>query len=445
MRFSDIILPALTLSATAVSVAGLHINHVGGTRRSPAHVNLGAKRGAAVLFPANDKVKRVVKKKKKRGSCQVKFNATSVVTSPSTEASATSSSTIGWTNATASLTATETATGTASATTSASGATRPTSSSSWLKVEEYSGSNFFDESNWNFWSWDDPTHGTVQYLDREDAWNSGLISINGAGNAIMAVDTTEVVQGGRKSIRIHGNQIFTGGLVLMDAVHMPTGCGVWPAFWSNSVDNWPNGGEIDILEGVNDFTDNQVSLHTRVGCSLPSDTNSNQVGALTTGNFNSYDCSSYNTGNQGCGVRDEVTQNAYGASFNANKGGVYAMRWTKAGITVWFFPRNAIPADITNETPDPSIWGTPMANFPGTDCDPYSYFYDHFSIFDTTLCGDWSGNVWNQAGYAGQDQSCADKTGYATCSDYVLNKGSAFTEATWEISYVKYFNSTTEV
>lgn len=51
------------------------------------------------------------------------------------------------------------------------------------------------------------------------------------------------------------------------------------------------------------------------------------------------------------------------------------------------------------------------------------------------LVGDWAGadGVWNYAGYAGQDQSCAAITGYSTCSDYVLNKGSAFTEAFWEV------------
>ena len=42
---------------------------------------------------------------------------------------------------------------------------------------------------------------------------------------------------------------------------MPTGCGTWPAFWANGP-NWPAGGEIDILEGVNGFTQNQVSLRS---------------------------------------------------------------------------------------------------------------------------------------------------------------------------------------
>jgi hypothetical protein len=123
------------------------------------------------------------------------------------------------------------------------------------------------------------------------------------------------------------------------------------------------------------------------------------------------------------------------------------VKWDKTGINVWWFPRSTIPADITADQPMPDTWGTPMANFPSTSCDPYKYFYDHFNIFDTTFCGDWAGadGIWNYAGYAGQDQSCAAQTGYSSCADYVLNNGNAFHEAYWDIAYVKYFNSTTWV
>ncbi|WVW82207.1 hypothetical protein I302_104213 [Kwoniella bestiolae CBS 10118] len=453
MHVSNLLLPLLTLSVTApAAVSALHINPHHKKALSTLTTNQQAKRDGSVPSTHKNKVKRLVKKKK-RGTCQVKFNATSVATEPT--ASSTSAEVLptltnneNWANATASATQTwgdNTASASASASASStSSAGNSQSTSSWSKVEEWSGDSFFD--NVNFWEWNDPTHGTVDYLNRGDAWNSGLISINANKRAVMAVDTTQVVSGGRKSIRIHGNRIYTGGLIIMDAYHMPTGCGTWPAWWSNGP-NWPEGGEIDIFEGVNDFGQNQVSLHTGNGCTMPNNMNDNQVGQLTTGGYDSYNCASYATSNQGCGVRDEVTQNAYGESFNAIGGGVYATRWSKAGITVWFFPRTNIPSDITNDSPEPSGWGKPMAHFPSDNCNPYQFFYDHFNIFDTTLCGDWAGadGVWNYAGYAGQSQSCASKTGYATCADYVLNQGSAFAEAFWEVSYVKYFNSTTEV
>ena len=65
----------------------------------------------------------------------------------------------------------------------------------------------------------------------------------------MRVDTTPQVSGNRRSVRITTTYTYTGALVLLDAVHMPTGCATWPAFWSNGP-NWPNGGEIDIIEGT---------------------------------------------------------------------------------------------------------------------------------------------------------------------------------------------------
>ena len=116
---------------------------------------------------------------------------------------------------------------------------------------------------------------------------------------------------------------YTGGMIIMDALHMPYGCGVWPAWWSNGP-NWPNGGEIDILEGVNDFTQNQVSLHTGDGCYMSD--SMNQSGTLTTGNFDSHNCASSATSNQGCGVRDMTGSASYGHAFNSVGGGVYASK-----------------------------------------------------------------------------------------------------------------------
>lgn len=142
------------------------------------------------------------------------------------------------------------------------------------------GTSFFD--SWTFWNYDDPTQcvfvslsrvrlfltltlcqsllcsGTVSYQDSATSvrlhsmidflqvgllsrchflsqWNEGLVSINSAGHAIMTVDQTQAVTGGRKSVRLHSTYIFNGGLILMDSHHMPWGCGVWPAWWSNGM------------------------------------------------------------------------------------------------------------------------------------------------------------------------------------------------------------------
>lgn len=104
-------------------------------------------------------------------------------------------------------------------------------------------------------------------------------------------------------------------------------------------------------------------MHTRSGCSI---TNSGSF----TGRILTPNCDVNAPGqpaNAGCSIAssDPVS---YGARFNANGGGVYAMEITTSAVTIWFFPRNAIPGDIHAGTPNPGSWPTPMARFQGA-CD----------------------------------------------------------------------------
>lgn len=216
----------------------------------------------------------------------------------------------------------------------------------------------------------------------------------------------------------------------MDAVHMPTGCGTWPAFWTNGP-TWPITGEIDIIEGVNNYTNNQATVHTNVGCTIPSSNGpALSISGTVVGGTN---CAADQTGNQGCGIRAN-SSNSFGAAFNDNGGGVYAMQWDSTGIAVYFFTRSSIPADITAGAPNPSLWGLPQARWPATSCNPFTFFQNHSAIFDTTLCGDWAAGVWTGTGIPGQDQSCATITGFSTCQQFVQASGSAFNEAYWEVS-----------
>ncbi|KZT06218.1 glycoside hydrolase family 16 protein [Laetiporus sulphureus 93-53] len=325
------------------------------------------------------------------------------------------------------------ASGTSAAVPSASSSAE--ASSPWKLQQSYEGNTFF--GGWAFFTYTDPTAGVVDYVNGDAAETSNLTGVNSAGNAYLKVETTPVVTGYRKSVRITTDFTYTKALVVLDAVHLPTGCGTWPAFWSNGP-NWPDGGEIDIVEGVNDYTNDQVTLHTNTGCSLPTN-NTAQLditGTLVSGT----DCSVSGTGDSGCGVRATQTD-SFGAPFNAVGGGVYAMNWDDAGITVHFFNRSAIPADITTGAPQPTSWGTPIANFPSSSCNSTEFFYDHSAIFDTTLCGDWAGDGWNSTGAPGQEQSCAQRTGLATCEEFVANNGAAFEEAYWEIKSVKIYQT----
>ncbi|KAF9072876.1 concanavalin A-like lectin/glucanase domain-containing protein [Rhodocollybia butyracea] len=313
----------------------------------------------------------------------------------------------------------------------ASSSTGVAVSTPWKLVEEHSGSSFFD--GWTFTNAPDvTTGGVVNYVDSGTASSNNLTQITSAGTAIMRVETTPVVTGNRQSIRITTNNVYNTGLWILDAVHIPSGCGTWPAFWTNGP-NWPAGGEIDIVEGVGDSTNDQATLHTIEGCSLSS-TSSSALG-ITGTTVTSTDCVS--TGG-GCGIRSDSTV-SYGAAFNSNGGGVFTMTLNSSGIAVWFFERSAIPSDITAGTPLPGAWGTPFAWWSSPTCNISEFFGFQSTIFDTTLCGQLAGAVWSDSGSPGQAQSCATRTGVSDCVTFVQNNGAAMEEAYWEVNSVQIY------
>jgi hypothetical protein len=229
--------------------------------------------------------------------------------------------------------------------------------------------------------------------------------------------------GGRASVRLTSNKAYTHGLFIADISHMPGGiCGVWPAFWTFGP-NWPSSGEIDIIEGVNGQNTNQVTLHTSATCSM---SNAGAAGGNVLYNAN---CNAGN-GNNGCSEGNSNTH-SYGEDFNSIGGGVYAMEWTSSAISVHFFPRYAIPRDISSGNPNPSSWGAPQATFSGPGCNIDQHFMNHNIIFDTTFCGDWAGNVWGSG-------SCASLA--PTCQDYVANNPGVFGNAYWMINSVKVYS-----
>ncbi|KUJ08535.1 uncharacterized protein LY89DRAFT_332806 [Mollisia scopiformis] len=290
--------------------------------------------------------------------------------------------------------------------------------------DTYDSSNFF--SQFNFFSAADPTNGFVAYSSAVTANKSGLAGY-ASGGVFLGVDhTTTNPSGGRGSTRVSSNKAYTHGLFIADIEHMPGGiCGVWPSLWTFGP-NWPNNGEIDIIEGVNDATTNTVTLHTSSGCAMTS------TGSLSSSNLTGTNCNAGN-GNDGCGFSTASTQ-GYGAGFNAVGGGVYAMEWTSTSIKIWNFPRASIPADITSSSPDPSTWSTPVSAFSsGSDggCAIDSHFSGHNIVFDTTFCGDWAGNVWSST------PTCSALA--STCEAYVAANPAAFAEAYWLINSVKVY------
>jgi hypothetical protein len=177
--------------------------------------------------------------------------------------------------------------------------------------------------------------------------------------------------------------------------------------------SWPANGEIDIIEGVNSNQKNTYTLHTSAGCTF------------TQGNCNA------GNGNTGCGQAGTNTQ-AYNTGFNAIGGGVYAVEWTSSAISIWFFPRSGIPADVTSGKPDPTKWGNAAAKFSGSGCNIDQHFKAHQITFNTDFCGDWAGQVWSS------DATCS-KLG-ATCQAYVAANPADFKDAYWLIKSVKVYS-----
>lgn len=269
---------------------------------------------------------------------------------------------------------------------------RLAAATSYSLEDSFTDTNFFN--GFDFFSGADPTNGFVSYKAKEAASQLGLAGYSEGGIFLGADNSTTLDPNGntgRASTRVSSKKTYTRMLLVADIQHMPVGCGVWPALWSfGSNPKWPDAGEIDILEGVNSQASNKITLHTASGCTMRQGSVVTSTKAAAAAALN---CNAGN-GNEGC---QQVTQSAsnYGAGFNAQGGGVYAMEWTSSAISVWFFPRNSSVAtqlsgsNATAASVDTSTFGTPTAQFMGgSGCDIDSSFKEHNIIIDTTFCGD---------------------------------------------------------
>jgi len=295
---------------------------------------------------------------------------------------------------------------------------------SYSLQDDYSGSSFFD--NFDYFTGYDPSSGFVHYTDSAAASTLNLTYATDS-TAILRVDTSDTDSStGRKSVRITSKKQYSSGLFVFDVVNTPHGCSTWPALWLSDPANWPRNGEIDVVEAVNSATTgNQMTLHTTNGCKMDRK-RKESADVLQTNCYNG------TNNNAGCGVQG--ANDTYGEVFNINGGGVYAMEWRTDGIRVWFFKRSSIPSDIiAGSSPDPSSWGTALADFPNTDCSISSHFRNQSIIANIDLCGDWAGST---AVYSTQGR-CP-----GTCIDFVMNNAAAFKTAFWQWNSWKVYTAT---
>ncbi|RAL05152.1 uncharacterized protein BO80DRAFT_333551, partial [Aspergillus ibericus CBS 121593] len=310
-------------------------------------------------------------------------------------------------------------------------------------VDTYTGASFFDK--FNYFTEEDPTGGVVEYINPTLPTTSHLNLTHATSTSIiLRIDTSPTLNSTAakiKSIRIESLPRYTTGLFIFDIRHTPHGCGLWPALWlSDTSENWPNNGEIDVLEATNrGGGGNVVSLHTGYGCRMV------QTGIVTGHESGICDVGDGKANVMGCGVRGGVE--TYGSVFNGNGGGVYTLEIHPSGIKVWFFPRGEIPADITNAitnskppnnknnhkkrnttsnpptAPQPPTWGPPLAHFPSTTCPIRNHFNNLQIIANIDLCGQ----------NAGQSSTYTDQDGCpGTCEEYVRENVQTLRDAYWE-------------
>ncbi|KAF5000967.1 hypothetical protein FGRMN_1337 [Fusarium graminum] len=276
----------------------------------------------------------------------------------------------------------------------------------------------------------DPSNGFVQYQDLAGANKYGLYSVDPFSETVRLRPDSGTRVGldeGRPSVRLESKDTFQYGLFIADFKHMPISqCGTWPAFWAYGA-NWPMGGEVDILEGANLAYTNIMSAHTAEGCMLnPVDSN------LFSGERLGLDCG-VGTDNVGCGFRPPGSDtSSYGDAFNAIGGGVYAMEWDSEYISIWHFPRGAIPADIEAKRPDPSKWGIPQSLFGGSKCNVDEYFNDMRIVLNINFCGDYGEGTWRDS------ETCRALA--PTCREYVANNPRDFQDAYFDVSYIDVYS-----
>ncbi|GAA6024997.1 hypothetical protein JCM10207_002108 [Rhodosporidiobolus poonsookiae] len=310
---------------------------------------------------------------------------------------------------------------------------------------DFSGERFFDAFNFAsrpplpFPTSSDTTRsngGIANFVDAATAAKEHLIEVKDDGTAHIRVHPKVNGDGTIDAVKITTKEQYGEGLYVWDVERMPQVCGVWPAIWSTG-DNWPENGEIDLVEYVSHQTKNSFSVHTASGCWAGS---TGYSGKSMLDGENALNCDAEATTAQGCGFRSH-SLNTAGIGANPSRGGLYALEWARAGLKAWYFPRDDVPQDLKEGRPDPEAWGTPSMWIAREGCEPEVYFGPQTWVVNTQICGNWPNGVWDtDNSYAGQEGSCAADTGYATCEEYVRNTPEDFEHAYWRIGSFRIYN-----
>ena len=97
----------------------------------------------------------------------------------------------------------------------------PLFAKAYILKDDYTSNSYVDFfSKFQFDTFNDPTHGYVDYVNQDSAWTNGLIG--NWGNIYLGVDHTNVASGrGRKSVRLTSKTAYNiNSLFVVDVAHM---------------------------------------------------------------------------------------------------------------------------------------------------------------------------------------------------------------------------------
>lgn len=297
----------------------------------------------------------------------------------------------------------------------------------------------------------EPTHGSVIYGQQSD-----LVAV--VNNQLILSVSTDIVGGKRRSVRIHANDLYDSGVFIMDVAKVPSDPTTWPSFWLrgdttlSSDATWACYGEVDIIEGVNGSSKNQCTLHTSTLASGSTcvqtavvDAKGAAISPLISGDCGGGGDPSSNTcgcnknticPTNGCGYN--MADGSFGTALNDKGGGVFACEVSTGGqVSFWFWPRDdALLPNIQTEINSGTIQTGSWATTDPTNTIHLSACPGHFQrlavLINTTLCGDWAGNVY-------QDAADPTITGMAACTGAVADSAFTYNNGKWIINSVKIF------
>ena len=291
--------------------------------------------------------------------------------------------------------------------------------------KSYSGTTFFDAGEWGFGT-QDWTGGVSEYVNRSTALHERLVEAHEQHAILRTGELGKPYR--RKSVRLTTTRSWMYGLIALRFSHVPFGCGVWPAFWTNAASgHWPGGGEVDILELAN-YGPSKMSFHTggRKRCVLEPGLVRDCLQRLPIGleRWLGFDCfTDYRKALMGCAPAMPA-MSMTGPEWSASPG-VLAAEWTARHVKIFYFPEAyGLPADLRDDRPTPDAWDSHLVAFfpfaasdelsPGSCPDAASLLEPQSIVLNIALCGNWASSTFRTEGprgLLGLRGSCASTPG----------------------------------